>query len=779
MSRRRFARSLHDEPLRRLLHEAQQLHEQESEPAPAGLVVGATDDRAEHEADAVAERVLGRLGASLDSQDSHGHHDHDGHDHAPAVRRTPAAPAIGAAGGALDAGSSGAIERARGTGSALPVAVRREMEAGFGHSLADVRIHTDARAAELSRGMAARAFTTGRDIFFDKGEFAPDTPDGKRVLAHEIAHTRQQPGVRRKLRGTAQALRDQGEVDGDGGKSSGVLRKLTGKLTNWDKIVVTVREYEAREAALLAGGKNPDPTALMAAKPKLLRLLMKAQGYVQEWRTANHQDEQDDLAQQKRQKINKRTQQRFEQNVGTDPRTKAARRQAVSMVERRLGHEINLLSSKDGSGWLASLGLSAQQATGTGKTNAGQKNQVAEIHYQTEGGDLSGYFKADHGFNAGLEGHEAEIGIRQADPNYGARTVALYRLDQLFDAQVTARAEFAVHTDQNGKSQLGTVLETAKGTAGTEVAWGRQNDRAEGTLSLDDPVLRRGLNKLQLLDAISGQLDRHTGNFHVSSDGKGNVTGVTGIDLDMAFGRDMTTTKGPDRAHNYKGLPDVIDKAMGERILQVKDTDIRDALAGLLAPAEIAATVSRFLEVQRAVRAAKQSGRLEDTWSANGAKGTGVTWQDTAMNGHKARKGYRDELLDNWRWALEKSLAESLPADIRAVLRGHGTWTELPTEVEDEIIKANKFDSREMFQDEVHYNSPLIIAIATVMLDNDLSNSRLEAVTTAAIEAMLDELDADKLAVRVIENDVDSRALSAQIRDGMQRALPGLMRRFG
>src|SRR5438093_2902954 len=55
-----------------------------------------------------------------------------------------------------------------------------------------VRIHADAAAASAARSLRARAFTHGRDIYFGEGEFRPDAPHGRQLLAHELAHVRQQ-----------------------------------------------------------------------------------------------------------------------------------------------------------------------------------------------------------------------------------------------------------------------------------------------------------------------------------------------------------------------------------------------------------------------------------------------------------------------------------------------------------------------------------------------------------------------------------------------------------
>ncbi|MGZ9066814.1 MAG: eCIS core domain-containing protein, partial [Burkholderiales bacterium] len=77
-------------------------------------------------------------------------------------------------------------------GRALPEAVRAPLEAKLGSTFGDVRIHDDVRADRLSRTLAARAFTSGADIFFRAGEYDPHSPAGSRLLAHELVHTVQQ-----------------------------------------------------------------------------------------------------------------------------------------------------------------------------------------------------------------------------------------------------------------------------------------------------------------------------------------------------------------------------------------------------------------------------------------------------------------------------------------------------------------------------------------------------------------------------------------------------------
>ncbi len=65
-------------------------------------------------------------------------------------------------------------------------------ESRIGYDFRQVRMHTDAKAAELARGLNARAFTLENDIVFGPGEYSPDTSRGKRLLSHELIHVVQQ-----------------------------------------------------------------------------------------------------------------------------------------------------------------------------------------------------------------------------------------------------------------------------------------------------------------------------------------------------------------------------------------------------------------------------------------------------------------------------------------------------------------------------------------------------------------------------------------------------------
>lgn len=78
------------------------------------------------------------------------------------------------------------------SGTSMDESVQREMESKMGGDFDDVQLHTGPDAAAAADSINARAFTVGNHVAFNRGEYDPDTSVGKKVLAHELAHVRQQ-----------------------------------------------------------------------------------------------------------------------------------------------------------------------------------------------------------------------------------------------------------------------------------------------------------------------------------------------------------------------------------------------------------------------------------------------------------------------------------------------------------------------------------------------------------------------------------------------------------
>jgi hypothetical protein len=80
-------------------------------------------------------------------------------------------------------------------GRPLDRAARSFFEPRFQLDFSAVRIHADQPAAASAREVNALAYTVGRDLVFGDGQFAPHSPEGRRLIAHELAHVVQQAGA--------------------------------------------------------------------------------------------------------------------------------------------------------------------------------------------------------------------------------------------------------------------------------------------------------------------------------------------------------------------------------------------------------------------------------------------------------------------------------------------------------------------------------------------------------------------------------------------------------
>jgi hypothetical protein len=82
----------------------------------------------------------------------------------------------------------------RSPGQPLDATTRAFMEPRFGSDFSHVRIHSNEVAGRSAREVSAQAYTVGKDIVFGSGRFAPETPEGRHLLSHELTHVIQQSG---------------------------------------------------------------------------------------------------------------------------------------------------------------------------------------------------------------------------------------------------------------------------------------------------------------------------------------------------------------------------------------------------------------------------------------------------------------------------------------------------------------------------------------------------------------------------------------------------------
>jgi len=77
-------------------------------------------------------------------------------------------------------------------GQSLADPLRASLERRFGHDFSRVRIHAEAPAAAAAAALRAHAYTVGSHVVFGAGRFAPETVEGRHLLAHELTHVVQQ-----------------------------------------------------------------------------------------------------------------------------------------------------------------------------------------------------------------------------------------------------------------------------------------------------------------------------------------------------------------------------------------------------------------------------------------------------------------------------------------------------------------------------------------------------------------------------------------------------------
>jgi hypothetical protein len=134
-------------------------------------------------------------------------------------RHAAAGPADGAGAFTASPGISAALRGARGAGEPLSTEMRAGAEAALGTGLDGVALHRDARADHLARALGARAVTTGRDVFFRRGAYAPGTAAGRERIAHELVHVAQQAESGGAPVAQREFVDDGGDTDANFGQS--------------------------------------------------------------------------------------------------------------------------------------------------------------------------------------------------------------------------------------------------------------------------------------------------------------------------------------------------------------------------------------------------------------------------------------------------------------------------------------------------------------------------------------------------------------------------------
>jgi hypothetical protein len=132
--------------------------------------------------------------------------------------------------GAADVAPPIVHEVLNGPAKPLDAATRAFMEPRFGHDFSEVKVHADARAAESARSVGALAYTVDRHVVFGGGQYAPASPNGRHLLAHELAHVVQQGSTGSQL---MRAISYAADCAGGAGDVGGNVSRAQDSAARW------------------------------------------------------------------------------------------------------------------------------------------------------------------------------------------------------------------------------------------------------------------------------------------------------------------------------------------------------------------------------------------------------------------------------------------------------------------------------------------------------------------------------------------------------------------
>lgn len=543
----------------------------------------------------------------------------------------------------------------RDAGHPLPAHTQAFMESRFDADFGDVRVHTGAEAGEISGQLQAKAFTHGQDIYFGAGEYAPETDAGKHLLAHELTHTLQQTGAQRVAGAPPTAGVLQAKMKG----SHDALTAVGTDGRNWNKIRDLLRTYEGLEEAQVA---RLQTFKRLQEQDKVMKHLSKEHAKTLGGRELERKRDIQNKFSQMRSTLQK-LKDMITTWLGRTKHVKSTqeythqRSDALRILLPRLNLEISDIDS----GQFEKSTLSGNLEVVRFEAVGGQLNKLDEV----KSGGAVGYFQEERPklTNKDKEGPASGLGIPEMDPRLGARSVAMYRIDQLLGLNVLAKTEYAVSGRQTGGAggpivaKMGFFMQKATGQEAARAASG-------GAVNADDAVLQRSLVKLQMLDVICGQVDRHMGNYFINIQA-GRVVGIQGIDNDMSFGVSHTELGEAPSGIHYRGIPPVVDTETAERILALKSGDLALALGSLLTPSEVANTVARLEKFQVELRRMKAANLFTDQWGSPEAtralrKGPENYFSIVAETSEGAQirnaliaGGYRERIIDQCRQQFE------------------------------------------------------------------------------------------------------------------------------
>lgn len=191
-----------------------------------------------------------------------------------------------------------------------------------------------------------------------------------------------------------------------------------------------------------------------------------------------------------------------------------------------------------------------------------------------------------------------KLGLDQTNPRLLERAVVTATFDEVLGFNISVGTSFAKHEDQ-----VGIVMQLASGQTASGVR----------DVTGDSAIAQREMIKLQLLDSLTGQADRHGGNYMVEVT-NGSVSGVKAIDSDFCMGphpgdpEDIVGRNGVHLTH----LPPVIDRDMAKAIRDMTHHDIEIMCDHMFDDDTVQAAKDRLDAVKAHIQKLETQGNLID-----------------------------------------------------------------------------------------------------------------------------------------------------------------------
>ena len=279
------------------------------------------------------------------------------------------------------------------------------------------------------------------------------------------------------------------------------------------------------------------------------------------------------------------------------------------------------------------------------KLGSGAFNTVFQVKLKNpDGTAFNGVFKPLGGIEKGWVA--AATGIPRDDPQIAMRNIATVDVAKKLGFDVVPSTRMAVIDTGRGAvdPDLGLVMDLATGKPAAEI---EASTLARGVVAAE-------VTKLQLLDHITGQGDRHANNYFIDFKREPEPHGtakVMGIDNDQCFGKNLTDPAGIQWVDNdsmrrgFRGtaLPPVVDTEMARAINALTSRDIRAMLGNKLSEPEIQAAIARHEGVKDHIAKLRTEGNIihPDDWEQ-----PGVQALLTAENSYIGRE--RHHANHNW-----------------------------------------------------------------------------------------------------------------------------------